>query len=140
MKPMIIKPVRTRCQVTMCSNIGANQIARTAGPGNMAICICDECLLEAVRIRFGDVVTGADAEILRMNADNHLKHNQALIQRSKAQEELIKALEEKADALQELNATMQDQITLLKAKAAEGTPDPEEKIVPAVNKKGTGKK
>lgn len=92
-KPLQIKSVHTSCGVTMCTNRSAFQIARTSGPGNNAVCICDECLLEACKLRFGEVLTGEDAATLIINADNCMKSVGRFRAENKAQEEKIVLLE-----------------------------------------------
>lgn len=92
-KPLQIRTVHTSCGVTMCTNRNAFQIARTSGPGNNAICICDECLLEACKLRFGEVLTGEDAATLIINADNCMKSVGRFRAENKVLEEKIVLLE-----------------------------------------------
>ena len=133
----------------MCTNKQAHQFARTSGPGNNAVCICDECLLEACKLRFGEVLTGDDAATLIINADNCMQSvtrmrtlNKALQEKINAQEELIKALEGKVSALQDFNNTLQEQITLRdkQTPVTDGTPVPEVRTVCDTAKKGNAKK
>jgi len=122
MKPMIIKPVHTRCSVTMCSNVGTNQIARTSGPGSNAVCICDECLMEAARLRFGDFITGNDATTMRMNADSHMKHIEVLKQLNKVQKEKIILLENEIEELKSIaSAAPEEQSVDRKTPVRKGT-------------------
>ena len=93
LKPLQIKSVHASCGVTMCNSRNAFQIARTSGPGNNAICICDECLLEACKLRFGEVLTGEDAATLIINADNCMKSVTRYRAENKVLEEKITLLE-----------------------------------------------
>ena len=148
-KPLQIKSVHASCGVTMCTNKQAHQIARTSGPGNNAVVICDECLLEACKLRFGEVLTGEDAATLIINADNCMQSVtryrtlcKAQEEKIKAQEELIKVLEDKVNALQDFNNTLQERITLRDKQnpVTDGTPVPEVRTVRDTAKKGNAKK
>ena len=149
LKPLQIKPVHASCGVTMCTNKQAHQIARTSGPGSNAVCICDDCLLEACKLRFGEVLTGDDAATLIINADNCMQSVTRFRNLNKAQEEKINVLEEyvkalngKIDALQDFNNTLQERITLRDKQnpVTDGTLVPEVRAVRDTAKKGNAKK
>ena len=137
-KPMQIKQVHARCSVTMCNNQNAYQIARTSGPGSNAVVICDECLMEAAKLRFGEVLTGDDAATLIINADNCMQSVTRLRVQNKAQEEKITLLEKH---IAELTAIV-DSYTPVTGE--EPPADVKPKVItppkPAVVKKGAAKK
>ena len=126
LKPLQIKSVHASCGVTMCTNKNAFQIARTSGPGNNAVCICDDCLLEACKLRFGEVLTGEDAATLIINADNYAQYNGK-------QRALIKAQEEKIVLLEKQIADLTAIVDTFKPVIGEEEP-PEPPAPPKVNK------
>ena len=139
LKPLQIKSVHASCGVTMCTNKQAHQIARTSGPGNNAVCICDECLLEACKLRFGEVLTGDDAATLIINADNCMQSVTRYRALCKAQEEKITLLERQ---IAELTAIV-DKYAPINEEEPPGPPAPPKvnnPPKPAEIKKGAAKK
>lgn len=63
MKPMILKPeIPHRCMIAMCTNRASNSISRTSAPAQASFLMCDDCLREAYKARFGQALDKAEAE------------------------------------------------------------------------------
>lgn len=94
-----IRPdVTQRCRVALCPNTKVNMLSKQQTIPFGAIGICDDCLKDAVRARFGTVYIGAEA----IEKDVRIIERDAEI--SELKYKLEKVTSERDNALKELEA------------------------------------